>query len=207
MPIHSTSVPSSDTISSVATEPLTHFYQISASARWSVGIVMLTVALFLTVILGQFQENAYLHYGKVWQENMFYTHALSLPMFLIGSGDIIRHIGILINQAPVLILTLGGYPIYWSLFSILIINVFSQYLCLMGVYIVTSNSGTLTCNFAITIRKFVSLIISVFFFNHSFTLSQWIFSGVAFVGVYLYSSIEQELKQKLKQELKQAKEN
>lgn len=41
--------------------------------RYTIGVVMLTVSLLLTGILGVFQERTYTKYGPHWKEGVFYT--------------------------------------------------------------------------------------------------------------------------------------
>ncbi|THH32382.1 hypothetical protein EUX98_g1797 [Antrodiella citrinella] len=43
---------------------------------------MLTLSLLLTGVLGMLQEVTYKKYGPHWKEGLFYTHSLSLPVFL-----------------------------------------------------------------------------------------------------------------------------
>ncbi|KAI0343167.1 UAA-domain-containing protein [Trametopsis cervina] len=52
-------------------------------SQYTTGVIMLTVSLGLTGVLGLLQERAYTIYGPCWQEGVFYTHALSLPIFLL----------------------------------------------------------------------------------------------------------------------------
>lgn len=51
----------------------------------------------------------------------------------------------------------------------------------------TGVAGTLTCTFTITIRKFVSLIISIWYFQNPFTIYHWIGSTAVFIGTAMYS--------------------
>jgi hypothetical protein len=52
---------------------------------------MLLAALIMSAVLGHMQDQAYLDYGKAWQENLFYSHMLAIPGFLIVGSDIISH--------------------------------------------------------------------------------------------------------------------
>lgn len=52
-------------------------------SQYTTGVLMLTVSLMLTGVLGILQEKTYTRYGPCWKEGVFYTHALSLPIFLI----------------------------------------------------------------------------------------------------------------------------
>jgi len=54
----------------------------------SIGIAMLLFALFTSARMGIYQEVLYGTHGKHPREAMFYTHALSLPGFLLLASDI-----------------------------------------------------------------------------------------------------------------------
>jgi UDP-xylose/UDP-N-acetylglucosamine transporter B4 len=55
---------------------------------------------------------------------------------------------------------------------------------------VTGASGALTTTLTLTIRKFVSLVISIIYFRNPFTLPHWAGSILVFLGgiVYIYGS-------------------
>lgn len=57
-------------------------------AEYSIGILMLTVALVLSTFLGFAQEKAYGKYGRHWEEGMFFLHFLALPMFAFLGSDL-----------------------------------------------------------------------------------------------------------------------
>ncbi|KAI0704370.1 UAA transporter family-domain-containing protein [Cytidiella melzeri] len=52
-------------------------------SQYTIGVLMLTTSLLLTGVLGILQERTYTRYGPCWKEGVFYTHALSLPIFVI----------------------------------------------------------------------------------------------------------------------------
>ena len=56
--------------------------------EYSIGIAMLTVALFLSTFLGFSQEKTYGKYGRHWEEGMFFLHFLGLPMFAFFGKDL-----------------------------------------------------------------------------------------------------------------------
>lgn len=51
----------------------------------------------------------------------------------------------------------------------------------------TGHAGTLTTTFVITVRKFVSLVVSIIYFNNPFTIYHWLGSVAVFLGASLYS--------------------
>lgn len=51
-------------------------------------------------------------------------------------------------------------------------------MCIQGVYSLTSSSGTVTCTLTITLRKFISILLSIWYFNNTFTIYHWIGSSI-----------------------------
>ncbi|KAF5350305.1 hypothetical protein D9757_013194 [Collybiopsis confluens] len=56
--------------------------------RYTIGIAMVVTSLLLTGVLGVLQEKTYRKYGPCWKEGVFYTHLLSLPVFLFLAQDV-----------------------------------------------------------------------------------------------------------------------
>jgi len=152
------------------------------SSSWLVGIFILIAALLLSALLGHMQEYGYRQYGKVWQENLFYSHALALPVFLQFQKEIVHHSTSVFTHPGVII---HGWTIPLS--ALLLINMISQDVCIRGVFMLTSVSDTLTTTLTITLRKFISLIFSVLYFNNPFTGLHWVGSALVFFGAALYS--------------------
>jgi len=162
--------------------------QLSTSVLWWwIGISMLGAALLLSAVLGLFQEWTYAKFGKEhYRESMFYSHALSLPFFVFLLNDMGTHLK-LYNESPPFTLQFLGItaPILWWY---LIANVLTQYICIRGVFMLIGKSGSsLTCTLVLSVRKFVSLIFSVVFFNNPFTVYHWIGTFLVFFGTFLYS--------------------
>jgi hypothetical protein len=147
---------------------------------------MLTFALFLSSALGFIQEWTYRTYGKDWQESLFYTHALALPWFALLLKDIGVHFERCSWSPPVSLL--GGVVTMPWLWFLVALNLVSQYVCIIGVYRLTSTAGTLSCTLTITIRKFLSLVLSILYFNNPFTTAHWIGAIFVFVGTTMYST-------------------
>lgn len=58
------------------------------SAKWVTGIGILVLALFLSAVMGQYQQYLYSTFGRDWREGLFYTHFLALPAFALMSSSI-----------------------------------------------------------------------------------------------------------------------
>ncbi len=66
------------------------------------------------------------------------------------------------------------------------LNLLSQLVCVTGVYQMTSSSSSLTTTLAITVRKFVSLILSIVYFGHHFGGLHWTGAVLVFLGALTY---------------------
>ncbi|NWS85161.1 S35B4 protein, partial [Toxostoma redivivum] len=114
-------------------------------------------------------------------------HALPLPGFLLLAPNIYQH-AVLFSQSelfqvPGIGLTL---PIMWFY---LLMNVITQYVCIRGVFILTTECTSLTVTLVVTLRKFVSLIFSILYFQNPFTGWHWLGTAFVFVGTLMYTEL------------------
>lgn len=152
-----------------------------------IGISLLTFALFMSARMGIYQEVIYGKFGKHPKEALFYTHALPLPGFLLLAPDIISHWSILMASAPITLPVLNiNIP---SMLLYLIGNVLTQYLCISSVFVLTTECASLTVTLVVTLRKFLSLLFSILYFNNPFTTYHWLGTGLVFGGTLLFSDI------------------
>lgn len=94
----------------------------------------------------------------------------------------------------------SSLPIMWSY---VLLNVVSQFICIIGVYNLTSMADPLTVNVTLTVRKFLSLMLSIWGFNNTFTTVHWLGAIMVFGGAAWYSQLPQPLtpEQAMKKEL------
>jgi len=149
-----------------------------------VGISLLTFALFMSARMGIYQEVVYSKHGKHPREALFYTHALPLPGFLLLAPDILNHWNIVMSSAPLPII-----PFVPSMLLYLIGNIFTQYLCISAVFVLTTECASLTVTLVVTLRKFLSLLFSIWYFNNPFTTLHWLGTALVFGGTLLFSDI------------------
>lgn len=162
------------------------------------GIAMLTFALLMSARMGIFQETLYKEYGKHSKEALFYNHCLPLPGFLLLSTDIYRHAVLFSQSSPVEIPVIGqSVPVMWLY---LLMNVITQYVCIRGVFILTTECASLTVTLVVTLRKFLSLIISILYFNNPFTAWHWVGTAVVFLGTLLYTEVYSSIRVAMKGE-------
>lgn len=158
----------------------------------AVGILLLTFALFLSARMGIYQEVIYGKYGKHPKEALFYTHALPLPGFLLLAPDILHHWGLLLSSQPVAIPLLNIQVPVMLLY--LLGNVVTQYVCISSVFVLTTECASLTVTLVVTLRKFLSLLFSIMYFNNPFTPYHWLGTGLVFGGTLLFSDIPSMIK-------------
>ncbi|XP_006633343.1 UDP-xylose and UDP-N-acetylglucosamine transporter [Lepisosteus oculatus] len=174
-----------------------------AFLHWLFGIAMLTFALLMSARMGIFQETLYKQYGKHSKEALFYNHCLPLPGFLLLGANIYNHAVLFSQSAPVEIPVIGIVaPVMWIY---LLMNVVTQYICIRGVFILTTECTSLTVTLVVTLRKFISLIISIIYFRNPFTAWHWIGTVVVFIGTLMYTEVWNSVRTLLHGEKKDVK--
>ncbi|XP_053261717.1 UDP-xylose and UDP-N-acetylglucosamine transporter [Podarcis raffonei] len=160
---------------------------VSAFIWWLLGILALTFALLMSARMGIFQETLYKRFGKHSKEALFYNHALPIPGFLLLAPDIYRHALLFSQSEPFQVPVIGvTLPIMWFY---LIMNIITQYVCIRGVFILTTECTSLTVTLVVTLRKFISLIFSILYFRNPFTAWHWIGTLFVFVGTLMYTEV------------------
>lgn len=169
------------------------------TAQFLSGIAMLCTALVLSALLGLWQERIYALYGTVWQEGLFYSHLLSLPFFAPMSGTIATTYKEYAATPPVTLLALpsfaaldgktgrgsGGITLPSAL-AALVINVVTQGFCIRGVNRLTARVSSTTVNLVLTVRKAVSLALSVWYYGSGITPGLAIGGGMVLGGTIIY---------------------
>ena len=152
---------------------------------WLVGIAFLITSLMVAAVLGVYQEKLFKRYGKHPDEALFFTHALPLPIFLILGQSIWTHTKVAIESEPFAIagVDLPILVIYY------VINMVTQFLCIRSVYILMSECPSLTVTFVTTLRKFASLMFSIFYFKNPFTIYHWVGTIFVFIGTMIFTEM------------------
>lgn len=154
---------------------------------WLFGIALLTFSLIASARMGIFQETLSKVYGKHARESMFYCHALPLPGFLVLSKDIADQAALFSASQPVQLF--DGAPAIPKLWLYLCLNAMTQYICARSVFTLTTETTSLVVTLVITLRKFLSLLISIYYFSNPFTTSHWIGACLVFVGTFIFCEI------------------
>ena len=163
----------------------------------AVGFLLLFLALMLSAIMGVYTDRTYARYGRNhYMENLFYSHTLSLPVFLMYWTDMKAQFFQFVDSPPILSV-LPEYtksdPITYFATKIpmqiifLVINALTQYLCIRGVNLLSAKSSSLTVTIVLNIRKLVSLLLSIWLFGNRLAPGVLFGAGLVFLGGGLYS--------------------
>jgi UDP-xylose/UDP-N-acetylglucosamine transporter B4 len=164
---------------------------------FTTGLVILFVAQSLSAVMGLYTEETYRVYGPQWKENLFYSHLLSLPLFVPFLPSITRQFMKLANSPP-LPLAIPGVvePSVQELLAkiripnqlfYLVLNVLTQYACIRGVNLLAAASSALTVTIVLNIRKLVSLLLSIWLFGNQLAVGTLLGAVVVFSAGGLYS--------------------
>jgi len=167
-------------IASISTSSSSNSSTDGLSTTYLYGILMLITSLFATAILGILQERTYRAYGPCWREGIFYTHLLSLPIFVFLRNDIsqgFRSLSVSAQRSPISLS-----------YIFLAMNLLTQALCISGVNKLTSATSSVSTSVVLTVRKAVSLCLSIWYFGSDWNYSLVFGAGMVFVGSLTYST-------------------
>lgn len=198
------------------------------TSEFTIGLSILLVAQLLSAYMGAYVEDTYSTYDASWTENLFYSHILSLPMFLPLSSSL-RHDYAKLSKTAPLDLRQNGYSIKAdiSLSNVLLnriveaaydyaettpqgvlfllVNAFTQLACISGVNLVSAKSSAVTVTIVLNIRKLVSFILSTIIFGHELSGRMILGSALVFGSGALYGwETSWRLPMKRRQEAKKA---
>jgi len=152
-------------VATVGGVPSASSLQRSTSTSTFIGTLLATSSVFASAALGAFQDSVFETWGKHWREALFYSHALTLPAFLIFWKQL--------YQIGTRWMKPNGTSL--KLWVLLLSNIACVNIAMSGIYKVTNETSSLSCTIAVTVRKFLSLLLSVALFNRgSFGRLQWI---------------------------------
>ncbi|RYG55468.1 hypothetical protein EON66_05235 [archaeon] len=179
---------------------------------WITGIGILTLVLAIQSCLGFYQSWTAATFGRSPSETMFYMHVMALPGFVFALSAIPERVAVwnaspatyeALNDmlasgstSPFLVLLLRlvslplrNVPIMWTF---VLLNVLTQYVGIVGVYNLTPVVSPLTLNVVLTVRKCVSLLLSIYAFNNTFTVLHWLGALLVFGAALWYGRIQSQ---------------
>lgn len=157
---------------------------LSHDVLFFIGIGVLLFAAILMALLGLYNEETYKRYGKHWQENVFYSHLFGLPIFLFMLPRIITEFKGLLTYPEsfnILGFELPKQVVYLAL------NVLTQFFCVRGANMLAGNTTALTVSVVLLLRKFTSLLLSMWLFNNRLSATGSFGAFLVFFGAFLYS--------------------
>lgn len=168
--------------------------------RYFVGVGVLVAALVLGAFLGLYNERLYRKYGTHWQETLFYSHALALPLFLLLGRGVWTDLVTMCRSGP--FYSLETWASLFSLFGssktldnflvlrpalLLALNAATQVVCARGVNQLAGRALSLTVVVVLLVRKFLSLVLSSVVFGNRFNLQGYMGSLLLVAGTIQYA--------------------
>ncbi|XP_028158280.1 UDP-xylose and UDP-N-acetylglucosamine transporter-like [Ostrinia furnacalis] len=147
---------------------------------WCIGVAILVTTLITGAFTGLQQEILYAKYGKHPSEMMFFTHALPLPFFLAISSELVH----------------TGWSLSWDIWLLIALNIISQFYCTHSVHKLATKETSVTVTFILTLRKFVSLLISSVVFKNNLTSLHILGTICVTIGTLIYFNFFENLKQR-----------
>ena len=114
-------------------------------------------------------------------------HFLPLPGFLLIASNIKEHLTIALSSAPFHVNLLWTNLHIPCMILYLIGSVVSQFVCASSVYWMSSQFSSLTVTLILTLRKFLSIVISILYFQNDFSSQHLLGAILVFIGTMLFS--------------------
>ena len=179
------------------------------------GFSILALAMILSAFQGIYADRLYATYGRDhWKEALFYSHALSLPLFLTSCPQLLGQWRVVASSPSLLshldsgrwvsssaIASIAFSVLEW-IFQIetmkallahlpvqvayLAMNALTQYLCIRGVHLLSAKSSSLTVTIFLNVRKLVSLLLSIYLFGNHLAGGVLVGAVLVFIGGGLY---------------------
>jgi len=159
-----------------------------SDTRFELGLFILLVAQLLSAYMGIYVQDTYAKYGNHWDENLFYSHLFSLPLFLPFQDTLRSQYSRLQVSPPLQIPPAVEAVLPSSLRQLLkytpssliylAMNSLTQLACITGVNLLGACSSAVTVTIVLNIRKLVSFMLSVWLFGNEL-------NGLMIVGATL----------------------
>ncbi|KAF4532658.1 hypothetical protein B566_EDAN009841 [Ephemera danica] len=156
---------------------------------WTLGIALLTIALFVSARMGIYQEVLYGRYGKHPKEALFYTPCCGCCGQSTNASSSAGNHDAKDGSLP-------GWQCPHTALPLLTdyhVSKVIRYLCISSVYVLTTECSSLTVTLVVTLRKFVSLLFSIVYFQNPFTLVHWIGTLLVFTGTAIFTELVQKI--------------
>nr|AKN21641.1 slc35b-1 [Schmidtea mediterranea] len=170
------------------------FHSSSFSGNMIFGVILLSISLIFSTILPLLQEETFVKYGKHVGEYIFFTHLIGLLPFAFIHHDISQEYQIASNLTSVKINCFRFGSLFFPIWLLFLINGLSQFGLLHLYFRLIVTNGSLTVVLLMTIRRFFSLMLSLYVSGVNFHCIQWISTLFVFIGTLIYSDVFQSVK-------------
>jgi UDP-xylose/UDP-N-acetylglucosamine transporter B4 len=167
---------------------------------WMIGISMLAVVQLLNALLGHLQSRFYKDYAHLASKNqlsdeyMFTSQVVALIPLMFIWDDLGAAISAALQSPPMPIIPIPS-RIVW-----LLLNCMADYVCLTGVFRTSSIVPPLTLTMILSVRKFLSTVVSVLWFKNAWTNLHSLAVPLIFGGALIYSQAPQVEKEQSEEE-------
>ena len=187
----------------------------TSKASFLTGLSILFLAQVLSAIMGLYTQNIYAIYGPHWHENLFYSHFLSLPLFLPFLPSLRQQLSLLLTSRTTTLNFLPKFAssrepsswleiltpsfllpaksssrVYLKLPIHLInlaLNALTQYACIRGVNLLGARTSALGVSIVLNLRKLISLFASIWLFGNNLRLGVMVGAALVFWGGGVYA--------------------
>lgn len=153
-------------------------------SKFAMGVLILITTAILSAFMGLYNESLVKIYGNQWRENLFYSHFLALPLFLIVSPQLKNELDAIIRSPEQVEWFHIHIPAQLVRLGLVVVT---QYICIRGVNRLTGQMSSLSVTVVLLVRKCLSLLISVMLFGNSFNVYGIIGACMVFGGAIQYS--------------------
>ena len=164
--------------------------------------------------MGLYTQLTYAKYGSHWHENLFYSHALSLPLFAPFFPSLLQQFRKLLQSQPIhlfphhtrslglssesnelvqhnqflpMILVPMSFDIIPKHIATLLLNALTQYACIRGVNLLGARTSALGVSIVLNVRKLISLFLSMWLFGNQLPLGVCVGAAVVFGSAGLWA--------------------
>ncbi|MCJ1351864.1 MAG: golgi uridine diphosphate-N- acetylglucosamine transporter, partial [Icmadophila ericetorum] len=188
----------------------------TSMSKFLIGLTILFIAQVLSAIMGLYVQSTYAKYGGHWQENLFYSHFLSLPLFLPFASSLRHEFSRLLASRPLALnftpwsglippdtgswlanLTSSSSSIRAPKPAVAIevpthmvtlaLNAFTQFACIRGVNLLAARTTALGVSILLNMRKLISLFLSICLFGNHLPFGVLVGAVVVFLGGGVYA--------------------
>ena len=187
----------------------------TSQSDFFVGFGILYLAMLCSAIMGVYTDRTYAKYGRDhWRENLFYSHTLSLPFFMLYWPDLVTQSQTLLSSPSMTNFMAAQHQVlvpdmFHQLLArtpvqlvMLLMNGMTQYLCIRGVNLLSARSSSLTVTIVLNVRKLISLILSIWLFGNTLAPGVVVGAFLVFIGGGLYALPAQRAGSKPKHDAK-----